>query len=104
MGFCLNPGVGLATPRSLSSNRIEGVACENLRNVADTAELDSECSCQQNCYSELGQKGSGSPDVIRTLVNGSKKQFGCIDFVDCGGLAAATAAVSVVGSLAIRFC
>ena len=60
-------GVELGPPRCLSSNRRERAARKNLRNVGDTCEGDAGCCCQQNSRSELGQKGCGSPNWIRTI-------------------------------------
>ncbi len=48
LGFGLNPGVESATPRSLISNRREGAASKNLRNVGDTGESGGWRCCQDN--------------------------------------------------------
>ena len=72
LGLGLNPGVGHAVPRCLSSNWRERAARKNLRNVGDTGEGDGGCCCQHNSGSELGQRGSGSPAWIRTTIHGSK--------------------------------
>ena len=63
-GSAATLGVELAPPRCLSSNRRERAARKNLRNVADTDEGDGGCCCQQNSRSELGQKGTGSPENV----------------------------------------
>jgi hypothetical protein len=55
MGFGLNPGVGHAVPRCLSSNQRERRVRKNLRNVADTDEVGGGRSCQRNTALELGQ-------------------------------------------------
>ena len=57
-------GVELGPARCLSSNRRERKARENLRNVADTCEVDRWRSCQRNRRLELGQKTIGSPETM----------------------------------------
>ena len=47
VGFGLNPGVDLAPPRRLLSNRRDRPARENLRNVADTG-YGGGCRCRQD--------------------------------------------------------
>ena len=61
VGFGLNPGVERAPPQSLSSNRREPVARENLRNVADTGNMAGGGCCQQHGRNQLGQGIAGSP-------------------------------------------
>ena len=48
VGFGLNPGVELAPPRRLLSNRRDRPARENLRNVADTGNGRGWRCCQDN--------------------------------------------------------
>ena len=48
MGSGLNPGVELAPPPSLSSNRRERAARKNVQNVADTSKGGGRRSCQDN--------------------------------------------------------
>jgi hypothetical protein len=69
LGFGLKPGVELAPPPRLSSNRRERAAWKNLRYVADTGEGGAQRCCQRNNRSELGRKGSGSPRWIRTVID-----------------------------------
>jgi hypothetical protein len=72
VGFGLNPGVVLAPLRRLLSNWRDRPPRENLRNVADTGEVNRGRRRQQNRRLELGQKCSGSPARIRTSIHGSK--------------------------------
>jgi hypothetical protein len=65
-------GVELGPARCPSSNRRERKTHENLRNVADTSEVDRQRSRQRKAPVELERKSTGSPAWIRTTIHGSK--------------------------------
>ena len=64
LGFGHNPGVELAPPRCLSSNRRERAVRKSVRNVVGPDEVDTECCRQQKSRLELGPKGTGSPENV----------------------------------------
>ena len=65
-------GVELGAAQRLSSNPRERATRENLRNVADTVEVNGRHCCQAKSALELGRKYVGSPAWIRTTIHGSK--------------------------------
>src|ERR1039458_2238221 len=69
VGFGLNPGVELAPPRSLLSNRRNRPAHKNVQNVADTANGGGHRNCQDNGPGNLVRGRYGSPAWIRTTNN-----------------------------------
>jgi hypothetical protein len=57
-------GVELGPARYLSSNQRERATRKNVRNVADTGEVNGGRYCQRNAALELGRKGTGSPKTM----------------------------------------
>jgi hypothetical protein len=59
VGLGLNPGVELAPPRRLVSNWRDRRARKNLRNVADTCQVDPSGCCQQDWRYEATEHLNG---------------------------------------------